>query len=612
MSNTKQTWFISIEKQRQGPFSKDELRGMIVGGTVNQRTHVWKKGMQAWERLYKIEELNKIFVDVELENKSESNKVKNKWYYARKVPDGKPITFGPYNQEKLISLYGDGVIDSNTRLWTKGQEQWVCIDKISELIDVVVEGKKLYALNMPDGDVVPPTITIDDEIPDVITKYRKVTEQGPAVVPVEDTKDWNSIDQVSHDIEPVGGGLDDQDLFKDALQVGSNVGSLIDKSINQSVAPTTESLVKPVVEIIQVEGVSQNFYQAPGGKEPKKIEEKNPLEAVASAPILEPAAIPRQEPERGSATSVAQEPPIALEGEPNFAAEPIAAINESTFTSLQSVTIDVVSKTEGLSSFEQVAHAIEPSIPSSVLTPTQEPTQSLTPSFDLSQAFASTPEPTTASAPAPAPVVAAPQNPFLESAASPFGGAGTDVSTDPFAFFSNNGSIGDANAFEPQGLAGFITPINPLATDNPTFGASPFAAAESPSSLFGSEAFPMNSDVFGYSASTDLIQGIAPASGIDAPRNKEYIKNAFEAAKNSGWSFHNGTFINEEKVAPIRSVFAGLRIQYKERPDVLIRLDRVEVIMVRDFMLGDGYGLDKQFATLLAFINQEEKKILMN
>ncbi|MBC7387352.1 MAG: DUF4339 domain-containing protein [Cryobacterium sp.] len=44
-------WFLFFNESQHGPFSEDEIEGMLGAGKANGETFVWKDGMSDWERL---------------------------------------------------------------------------------------------------------------------------------------------------------------------------------------------------------------------------------------------------------------------------------------------------------------------------------------------------------------------------------------------------------------------------------------------------------------------------------------------------------------------------------------------------------------------------------
>lgn len=69
--------------------------------------------------------------------------------------------------------------------------------------------------------------------------------------------------------------------------------------------------------------------------------------------------------------------------------------------------------------------------------------------------------------------------------------------------------------------------------------------------------------------------------------------------------------IDQERVAPVRELFDGLRIQYASRADVLHRLDVLQPQVEKDFMTGNGHALDVELEALLALVCAPTEKTLM-
>lgn len=55
------SYFIAINGQQSGPFDKSQLTQMAQNGKITRNTHVWNKGMAAWELAGNIKELDFLF-----------------------------------------------------------------------------------------------------------------------------------------------------------------------------------------------------------------------------------------------------------------------------------------------------------------------------------------------------------------------------------------------------------------------------------------------------------------------------------------------------------------------------------------------------------------------
>jgi hypothetical protein len=51
------TWWYIENDQKQGPIEQDELARLILAGTIEANTPLWKAGMSGWQKLAHIEEL---------------------------------------------------------------------------------------------------------------------------------------------------------------------------------------------------------------------------------------------------------------------------------------------------------------------------------------------------------------------------------------------------------------------------------------------------------------------------------------------------------------------------------------------------------------------------
>lgn len=49
------TWFVGVRGERKGPFTEDDIKGMIQRGEVSPRDVAWKEGMDNWKPLLEVE-----------------------------------------------------------------------------------------------------------------------------------------------------------------------------------------------------------------------------------------------------------------------------------------------------------------------------------------------------------------------------------------------------------------------------------------------------------------------------------------------------------------------------------------------------------------------------
>ena len=61
-------WFYQQSNTRQGPVSLDELKVLIVKGTINAETLVWSKGMEQWQALSTVPALSEFLVSAASES----------------------------------------------------------------------------------------------------------------------------------------------------------------------------------------------------------------------------------------------------------------------------------------------------------------------------------------------------------------------------------------------------------------------------------------------------------------------------------------------------------------------------------------------------------------
>jgi uncharacterized protein DUF4339 len=55
------SWWYASNNQRKGPIDDEELRRLLVDGTLNSNSLVWKQGMEGWKPVRQIDELTSFF-----------------------------------------------------------------------------------------------------------------------------------------------------------------------------------------------------------------------------------------------------------------------------------------------------------------------------------------------------------------------------------------------------------------------------------------------------------------------------------------------------------------------------------------------------------------------
>lgn len=181
MISDEKVWYVAVNKERVGPLDIIGIQELAVDGKIKLTSKVWKKGMADWSRITSVEELYKA-VSSALEKKDGQDVAVRRWFYAQKVDGGKPISVGPFNHEDLIGKMVSGAIGERTKVWRKDLPSWTYMEAIDELKNVIIQAKLKIRENMPpvdEDEAVPPTITLDDDIPDVQTTLLNLRKQIP-------------------------------------------------------------------------------------------------------------------------------------------------------------------------------------------------------------------------------------------------------------------------------------------------------------------------------------------------------------------------------------------------------------------------------------------------
>jgi hypothetical protein len=59
----KKIWFVVIARERVGPLTGQQVRDRIAVGELHARSHIWRQGMDRWERLASVDEFAEIFLE---------------------------------------------------------------------------------------------------------------------------------------------------------------------------------------------------------------------------------------------------------------------------------------------------------------------------------------------------------------------------------------------------------------------------------------------------------------------------------------------------------------------------------------------------------------------
>ncbi len=122
-----ESWYYVENEQRIGPVDEDELKGLIHNKIIDGDTYVWKKGMENWEKLREVVDLqdyaskNTVFdwTDIDF----------NKSVFSIRQNSDTPI-YGPYSLNFLIKLYKENRVNGHSLIFTPGLSNWTYLAEI--------------------------------------------------------------------------------------------------------------------------------------------------------------------------------------------------------------------------------------------------------------------------------------------------------------------------------------------------------------------------------------------------------------------------------------------------------------------------------------------------
>ncbi len=139
-------WFLLIEEQVQGPFSKSEIEDHLI---KNTSAHIWWRGQAEWVSpdLWRSE--------VEKENNPTSSEDLLKRTWLLKVKDQE---LEPMNHEQMMAFLKQQNDLSEVQIWTEGYSSWKEVFQIHKIMDelgvsrrkhprVPIRGHLIYEIN---------------------------------------------------------------------------------------------------------------------------------------------------------------------------------------------------------------------------------------------------------------------------------------------------------------------------------------------------------------------------------------------------------------------------------------------------------------------------------
>lgn len=156
-------WYVAQGKTPIGPLAFEDLKSQVVDGALTMKTKVWHKELGPWAYANRVPEVAALIAEVRLEQLA-----KPRWMVVadKKV---KRETEGPFSDNDIEAKLVEGVLPEKAIFWTKGQEGWLTLDKIKDLVEAKLRAEAAKAARPPaieDGPDIP-------EIPD---------EDGPPAI----------------------------------------------------------------------------------------------------------------------------------------------------------------------------------------------------------------------------------------------------------------------------------------------------------------------------------------------------------------------------------------------------------------------------------------------
>ncbi len=155
------SWYYVEGSERVGPVVEDELKVLFAKGKLNAESYVWKKGLENWEKICDLSELDYLLHQEEEAIVAIVNKQSDKVPDVLKLPPIKEFSwvkydldapiflikigvdrgtssteYGPYSMNIIKKLFFDNRVGPKTYIFTPGMKDWIFladIPKYSEL-----------------------------------------------------------------------------------------------------------------------------------------------------------------------------------------------------------------------------------------------------------------------------------------------------------------------------------------------------------------------------------------------------------------------------------------------------------------------------------------------
>lgn len=117
-------WFVCKSESVQGPFSRDEIKAQVSGGTLPLDCLIWGRGQKEWVPLARWVK------DAGQQVETMSSAQEQLWHYAQ---DGS--SKGPMTRAELINELKGLKQKDEILVWTKGMKAWADLYEFNDLLD---------------------------------------------------------------------------------------------------------------------------------------------------------------------------------------------------------------------------------------------------------------------------------------------------------------------------------------------------------------------------------------------------------------------------------------------------------------------------------------------
>lgn len=120
------TWFVCQDESVQGPYSTDEVKSSLAGGSFSLDCLIWGRGRKEWSPI------SQWLKDADHQKDQRSQVQEQLWHYALDGASKGPMTRAQLvNEIKAIADKGEVLV------WTKGMKAWADLFEFHDLLDEI-------------------------------------------------------------------------------------------------------------------------------------------------------------------------------------------------------------------------------------------------------------------------------------------------------------------------------------------------------------------------------------------------------------------------------------------------------------------------------------------